>query len=155
MTTLGANIRGLVPGCQGGTGVWVSYVRSELVPSNLNWMRVLLKAILKHEQTGHLVLTPVALSSLMQKWFVTVHPFADGNGRTSRAIQDLILEYYDLPFAPAGDLQNDALSEFEPYVELTYSKIEGMLSKLESCYAEYDSGKSVSFECKTTTELNN
>ena len=34
---------------------------------------------------------PVLKSSVAHLWFVTVHPFADGNGRIARAIADLCL----------------------------------------------------------------
>jgi len=37
------------------------------------------------------VLDPVLKAALAHLWFVTVHPFADGNGRIARAIADMLL----------------------------------------------------------------
>ena len=34
---------------------------------------------------------PLLVSGLAHLWFVTVHPFADGNGRIARAIADMVL----------------------------------------------------------------
>src|SRR6201999_51542 len=34
---------------------------------------------------------PVIKSALAHLWFVTIHPFADGNGRIARAIADMSL----------------------------------------------------------------
>ena len=53
-------------------------------------------------------------------------------GRTSRAIQDALLANFDLPFAPAGDLFNDATTEWELYLEQNYKAMESMLTVLES-----------------------
>jgi len=155
IATLGASLRSIVPGCgPKADGIHVSYVRSEVVISNMEWIRIFIKANLKLSEAKSAFLAPIELSALVQKWFVTVHPFADGNGRTSRGLQDLILENYDLPFVPGGDLQNDALEEYRRYAEQTYVKTEALLTKLEECVQQYKSGSSVSFECKTTSELN-
>lgn len=40
---------------------------------------------------ARLVLDPVLKSALAHFWFVTIHPFEDGNGRIARAIADLLL----------------------------------------------------------------
>lgn len=44
---------------------------------------------------GELVIDPVLKSGLAHLWFVTVHPFDDGNGRIARAIADLSLARSD------------------------------------------------------------
>ena len=40
---------------------------------------------------GEVATEPVLKASLAHLWFVTVHPFADGNGRIARAIADMCL----------------------------------------------------------------
>lgn len=40
---------------------------------------------------GEAVLDPVLKAALAHLWFVTIHPFADGNGRIARAIADMAL----------------------------------------------------------------
>lgn len=42
------------------------------------------------EQKTDLVLRPIA-----HLWFVTIHPFEDGNGRISRALSDMLLARSD------------------------------------------------------------
>lgn len=44
---------------------------------------------------GSAAMDPVVKSGLAHLWFVTVHPFADGNGRIARAIGDLALARAD------------------------------------------------------------
>lgn len=34
---------------------------------------------------------PVLLAAISHLWFITIHPFADGNGRIARAITDMML----------------------------------------------------------------
>ncbi len=38
---------------------------------------------------------PVLMSAIAHLWFVTIHPFEDGNGRISRALSDLLLARSD------------------------------------------------------------
>lgn len=40
---------------------------------------------------GHVELDPVLKAGLAHLWFVTIHPFDDGNGRIARAIADMAL----------------------------------------------------------------
>jgi len=40
---------------------------------------------------GSALIDPVLKAALAHLWFVTVHPFDDGNGRIARAIADLAL----------------------------------------------------------------
>ena len=47
-------------------------------------------------------LHPVVLAAEMHERLVTIHPFIDGNGRTSRLIMNLILLQYGFPLAIIG-----------------------------------------------------
>ena len=40
---------------------------------------------------GEIVVEPVLKAGLAHLWFVTIHPFGDGNGRLARAITDMML----------------------------------------------------------------
>src|SRR3546814_14880181 len=44
---------------------------------------------------GDDTLDPILKAALAHLWFVTIHPFADGNGRIARAIADLALARSD------------------------------------------------------------
>ncbi len=56
-----------------------------------------------HKKTMH----PVLLSAEMHERLVTIHPFIDGNGRTSRLIMNLILMQHGFPITNiSGDKQN-------------------------------------------------
>jgi hypothetical protein len=151
---IGATTRPRYPACPGRPGFWVSYVRSDQVLDHMFWMNAFIKANINSYTNGKPLMAPIEMAAMVQKWFVTVHTFADGNGRTSRAIQDMLLENFDLPFVPGGDLQNDAMEEYETYVENNYSATEKMLTSLEKCANERRSGSTISFGCKAVQELN-
>lgn len=137
--------------------VFVSYARTHSVMDRINWMTIFLESNLELYRQGRPALSPVELATALQKWFVSVHPFADGNGRTSRAIQDIVLANFGLPYAPGGDLQNDAMDTYDNYLFLTYNAMDSMLNTLEKCAKNY--AKSRLFEknlfyCQTVTKLN-
>ncbi len=55
----------------------------------------------------HTKLHPVTLAAEMHQRLVTIHPFIDGNGRTSRLIMNLILLQHGFPLAIiGGDYEN-------------------------------------------------
>jgi prophage maintenance system killer protein len=143
------------PTCKGKNS-WVNYAPTADVQKNLDWMRIFIEANLQNYANNKAAMSPVELATFVQKWFVSIHPFSDGNGRTSRAVQDILLANFDLPFAPAGDLYIDATAEVETYIQQTYAKMDAMLTVLESC-AKIDYKLPLSqrpFYCATTTELN-
>lgn len=57
---------------------------------------------------------PIVRSGMAHLWFVTIHPFSDGNGRIARAIGDLVIaradgeagRFYSVSSAIAADRQN-------------------------------------------------
>ncbi len=56
-------------------------------------------------------LNPIILATVFHHWFVWVHPFFDGNGRTTRLVMNLILMKYGYP--PAIILTNDRKKYYE------------------------------------------
>lgn len=144
-------------GCSGTGFIRIEYSPSDQVMTRIGWILAFIRINLKMYNSGRAVLSPIELAVIAQKWFVSIHPFADGNGRTSRVLQDLILAHFDLPFAPAGDLQNDALMSVDNYIELTYSKIENMLNTLDACSkkieTEWAFGASPA-ECQVVPQIN-
>lgn len=128
-------------------GIWVSYLAGAQVQDHLKMWLKFLKFNLQRIDSGQSHLSPIELASDMQKWMVGIHPFSDGNGRFSRALQDLILRKYNLPFAPSGDLYNDVFLSREEYRELTYQKTQEMLNFLEKCTG------SNKFPCQSVIEL--
>jgi hypothetical protein len=135
---------------------WVNFVPTKEVQQQLSWLRIFTGMSLQLISEKKPAPSPVELAAFVQRWFVTIHPFSDGNGRTSRAVQDILLFGFELPFAPAGDLYNDATIEWESYLEQTYRTMESMLGLLENC-AQLDYSRPLSeraFACATVDELN-
>jgi len=128
---------------------WVSYAESAKVPTEIQWIKTFIATNLELYRKGTPALSPMELAAVVQKWFVSVHPFSDGNGRTSRAIQDIILAHFGMPFVPGGDLQEDATTEYEKYIESTYSKTESILSQLELC----QTSNAAIFQCQTLSTI--
>ena len=115
---------------------WVSYIESYRVDQYLHWLKFFLEFHMDLIEQKKSALSPIELAAFVQKWFVTIHPFKDGNGRTSRALQDMILQHYGLPLAPAGDLQNDLFMNVEDYLESNFRRIEDSLEMLKSCSSQ-------------------
>lgn len=140
--------------CADGKGNFIAFASSMDVSNHIDWLQAFLRYNMKRYSYANPVIAPIELSAVVQKWFVTIHPFADGNGRTSRAIQDMILQNFDLPFTPAGDLQIDTETPVTEYIQETYDSMDDMLKFLEGCAANVESGAELDFVCKSITELN-
>ena len=139
--------------CNQGRGMFVEYSQSYRVKDQIEWIRIFIKNNLQAFQRNEAKIAPVELAAVVQKWFVSVHPFADGNGRTSRAVQELIMHNFGLPFIPGGDLQNDATEDVDKYIENTYKALDTMLTVLEMCANDRDK-TDIPRACQTIQELN-
>lgn len=128
---------------------FVFYAPSSVVPVSMEWIKNFIRLNLERYKTGNPILSPMELAAVVQKWFVSIHPFSDGNGRTSRAIQDLILTNFEMPVVPGGDLQDDATAVYEDYMERTYVKTENILSALEMCLTVNASA----YHCQTVESI--
>lgn len=65
---------------------------------------------------------PVVLAAEMHERLVTIHPFIDGNGRTSRLVMNLILSMHGYPIAI---LKGDAAARLQYFQALEAVQIEG------------------------------
>jgi len=63
---------------------------------------------------------PVLKSAIAHLWFVTIHPFDDGNGRIARAISDMLLARSDGSSQRFYSMSNQILKERKKY----YSALE-------------------------------
>ena len=72
------------------------FVNYDKVPSYTETLVKKMQAALKEEKT---TIEKLKLSFSAHFDLVTIHPFYDGNGRTSRLLMNYIQEYYSLPLA--------------------------------------------------------
>ncbi len=88
---------------------------------------------------------PVVLAAAAHAWFVRVHPFADGNGRTARIVMNLILMRHGYPIAVItrderqryyDALEESQTSDLTPFVSLVLESVEESLEEYERAVAE-------------------
>ena len=82
---------------------------------------------------------PVVRSGLAHLWFVTVHPFADGNGRIARALGDLVLARVDGETGRFYSVSSQIAAERSDYyerLERTQKGLEGLTPQLTGKYAK-------------------
>lgn len=80
-------------------------------------------------------LHPVVLAALMHEKLVTIHPFIDGNGRTSRLIMNLILLRHGLVIA---NIKGDVKSRMEYYSALEQVQASGNTELFIELVAKYE-----------------
>ncbi len=111
------------------------------------------------------IFSPAQLAYLIQQLYVRIHPFYEGNGRTSRFLQELILASFKLPPGSSGDLMDfDALTPAGEYYQLALQKNEELLNHVENCVNEFNSftvnsksiqsvdQKLISYDCRILTD---
>ena len=75
---------------------------SKHIPSQPYLIESLMEEYFRFYELNKTVLHPVVLSAEMHEKLVTIHPFIDGNGRTSRLVMNLILLQNGFPLAIIG-----------------------------------------------------
>lgn len=68
-------------------------------------------------ETPHPTPDPVAQAAVAHLWFVSIHPFDDGNGRICRAITELLLSRADASPLRAYSLSSAILSNRKEYYD--------------------------------------
>lgn len=91
---------------------------------------------------------PILVAARTQRWFVSIHPFSDGNGRMSRYVMDYVLKSLGLPAPILSDMDNDLYSSEEQWVQATASGIEYSIQFAEHCAQDIKSAG-----CNVVTKL--
>ncbi len=84
------------------------------------------------------LMSPAEVAYLAQKFYVATHPFHEGNGRTSRFIQELILSTLNMPYGSSGDLMDsDVLTTFDQYYVQAMTANSALMTTMNRCLDEY------------------
>ena len=109
----------VVSGAIGREKIHFEAPTSEKVPvemkSFLNWL---------NSQTTHDEIIKAAIAHL---WFVTIHPFSDGNGRIARAITDMLLARADGTIQRFYSMSKEIRNQRKKYYEVLESTQKGNL----------------------------
>lgn len=90
---------------------------------------------------------PLVVAAIAHAWFVTIHPFGDGNGRTGRLLANLLLMRYGYPVTVLRleeraryytALDQSHSGELTPMVELTLETVERSLAEYERVMQEVE-----------------
>lgn len=80
------------------------------------------------------LMTPGEVAFFAQQYFIGIHPFAEGNGRTSRLFQELVLSLTGLPLGASGDLmRNDVLITHRDYYVRAIQSTQAQMGLVENC----------------------
>ena len=100
------------------------------------------------------LMTPGEVAFFAQKFYVEIHPFSEGNGRTSRFIQELILNFYDFPHGSSGDLMDiDVLTNHENYYQTAILKLSEEMDRMGQCMDSYAEQLRSNRRIKTVNEI--
>lgn len=72
-------------------------------------------------------LSPFIMAAVAHLWFVTVHPFDDGNGRISRTLADMLLARLDVDYARYYSMSAEINRNKKAYYEILESTQKGDL----------------------------
>jgi len=95
---------------------------AEHIPPEPYMVPVLMEAYFKFYKETRNTMHPVLLAAEMHERLVTIHPFIDGNGRTSRLVMNLILLSFGYPIAI---LKGDNQSRMKYFQALEKVQIDG------------------------------
>ncbi len=93
---------------------------SEFVPAQPYLVPKLMEDVFAFYEEQKNIMHPVVLAAEMHERIVTVHPFIDGNGRTSRLVMNLILLSHGYTIA---NLKGDNVSRLNYYTCLENSQV--------------------------------
>ena len=91
----------------------VRIVGSQHVPPNFVKVPELMTELYAFYEANKAAMQPVQLAAEMHEKFVTIHPFRDGNGRTSRLLMNLILLRNGYPISVISGDPSERLRYYE------------------------------------------
>lgn len=94
-------------------------------------------------------MTPAEFAFFVQQYFVRLHPFYEGNGRTSRALQELILLSFELPHGSSGDLMDiDVFTKDDEYYKQGLTVTSQLLDRAQQCLSQIILSQKISYNCQ-------
>ncbi len=84
----------------------------------------------------------------MQRWFIAIHPFRDGNGRVSRFVMDLMVKSLGLPAPILKNVEHDLYFTHEQWAREIGTGIIRAVQEAEACLRSPDN-----VGCREITEL--
>lgn len=103
----------VVSGVMGKETIHFEAPKAERVPSE---MKIFLDWINNDSQNSKI--DDVIKSAIAHLWFVTIHPFDDGNGRIARAITDMLLSRSDGSQMRFYSMSNEILNNSDSYYDI-------------------------------------
>ncbi len=85
----------------------------------------------------------IIIAAAAHTWFVTIHPFVDGNGRTARLVMNLVLMRFGYPIAIItkddrlryyDSLEESQSSDLSPFVSLVIESLHESLEEYEYAF---------------------
>ena len=121
----------------------VKYIKSTMVPKELaQWLEEFNQYISNfHKHNAKL--SPIFFIADMQRKFISIHPFGDGNGRMSRLLQDAFLNALNIPYPASADLGQDLFTPGDEYRNHFLLEINQSIDALEKCLRPNDD-----YDCK-------
>lgn len=112
---------------------------SEYKPSRPESIAPQMEELGKWLETASVPTDAQALSGLLiataaHAWFVTIHPFIDGNGRVGRLLMNLLLMRYGYPIAIIT--KDDRLRYYDALEQSQTSDLSGLISLVSECVEE-------------------
>ncbi|MDO8554852.1 MAG: Fic family protein [Candidatus Micrarchaeota archaeon] len=133
-----------IPSYEGYAGVWRPvnvYIRGSKYDFPA-WKDIseLMKNLLRWYDAYKNELHPVELAATFHAKFVTIHPFADGNGRMARLLMNYILQlrgfpFIDIPFSKRDEYfetqEKGHFAKYEPFVKFLVNEIKIQFTELK------------------------
>ncbi len=118
---------------------YFTYAPVEEIPPQLSALEANIILLMRTHlagQSSHHEFDPVYIAARAQRWYVSIHPFNGGNGRTSRFLMDYILQRVGLPAPVFQDMDQDIMTTEGQWARLVGDGMLHVVEKLEACTVE-------------------